>query len=93
MAKDIKTATVATPKKKIDEKPVEFAFGKENYILLLVGIFLIILGFVLMMGGGSDDPKVFNEAIYSFQRLTLAPILILAGFAVELFAIMKKPKE
>ncbi len=71
----------------------EFAFGKENYILLLVGLFFIILGFLLMIGGGSDDPKVFNPDIFSPRRLTLAPILILAGYVIEIFAIMRKPKE
>jgi membrane-bound ClpP family serine protease len=93
MAKVIKNAPATSPKKKTDEKPIEFAFGKENYILLLAGIVLIILGFILMVGGGSKDPKVFNEAIYSFQRLTLAPILILSGFVVEILAIIKKPKD
>ncbi len=93
MAKDVKPAPAAAPKKKTDDKPVEFAFGRENYILLLVGIALIALGFILMIGGGSKDPKVFNDAMFDFRRLTLAPILILAGFVVEIFAIMKKPKE
>ena len=71
----------------------EFAFGKENYKLLLIGLALIVLGFLLMIGGGSDDPNVFSDKIYSFRRLTLAPILILAGYVVEIFAIMKKPKD
>ena len=93
MVKDVKVTQAASSKKKADEKPVEFAFGKENYIILLIGIVFIILGFVLMMGGGSEDPKVFNEAIFNSQRLTIAPILILVGFAIELFAIIKKPKD
>lgn len=70
-----------------------FAFGRENYRLLLIGLGLIALGFILMIGGGSKDPNVFSYGIFNFQRLTLAPILILAGFVVELFAIMKKPKD
>jgi hypothetical protein len=70
-----------------------FAFGKENYRLLLIGLALIVLGFLLMIGGGSDDPKVFSHDIFNFRRLTLAPILILAGYVVEIFAIMKKPKD
>ena len=61
--------------------------------MLLVGLVLIIAGFLLMIGGGSKDPKVFNPDIFSFRRLTLAPILILAGYIVEIFAIMRKPKE
>ena len=93
MAKVEKTAHAVPPKKKADEKPVEFAFGRENYILMLVGIALIAIGFILMTGGGSKDPKVFNDAMFDFRRLTLAPILVIAGFVVELFAIMKKPKD
>jgi len=73
-------------------KSGEFAFGKENYRLMLIGLVFIIIGFILMIGGGSDDPNVFNPEIFNFRRLTLAPVLILAGYAVEIFAIMKKPK-
>lgn len=80
-------------KKKADERPLDFAFGKENYIIMIIGVVLIALGFILMVGGGSKDPKVFNEEVFNFQRLTLAPILILAGFVVELYAIMKKPRD
>jgi hypothetical protein len=74
-------------------KTGEFAFGKENYKIMLIGLVFIIIGFLLMIGGGSDDPNVFNPEIFSFRRLTLAPILILAGYAIEIFAIMKKPKN
>jgi len=70
-----------------------FAFAKENYRLLLIGLALIFVGFLLMIGGGSDDPNVFSEDIFNFRRMTLAPILILAGYVVEIFAIMKKPKD
>ncbi|MBK7028213.1 MAG: DUF3098 domain-containing protein [Bacteroidales bacterium] len=93
MTKDVRTTQAAPAKKKTDEHAVEFAFGKENYILLLIGVGLIALGFILMVGGGSKDPKVFNDAMFDFRRLTLAPILILAGFVVEIFAIIKKPKD
>jgi hypothetical protein len=75
------------------ESRAGFAFGKENYRLLLIGLGLIVLGFLLMIGGGSKDPKVFSQDIFNFQRLTLAPLLILAGYVVEIFAIMKKPKD
>lgn len=71
----------------------DFAFGKENYRLMLIGLALIALGFILMIGGGSDDPSKFNPDIFSFRRITLAPILVLAGYVVEIFAIMKKPKD
>ncbi len=71
----------------------EFAFGKENYRLMLVGLAFIVAGFLLMVGGGSTDPNVFNPEIFSFRRITLAPILILAGYVIEIFAIMKRPKD
>jgi len=71
---------------------LDFAFTKQNYILLLVGIALICIGLLLMIGGGSDDPTVFSDKIFDSQRLTFAPVLIAAGFIVEIFAIMHKPK-
>ncbi|MCF8367709.1 MAG: DUF3098 domain-containing protein [Bacteroidales bacterium] len=70
-----------------------FAFGQQNYKLLFIGLALILVGFLLMIGGGSDNPKEFSEDIFNFRRLTLAPILVLAGYVVEIYAIMKKPKE
>lgn len=70
-----------------------FLFDKTNYYIMFAGLALILLGFVLMAGGKSTDPHVFNkEEIYSFRRITLAPILIIAGFVVEVVAIMRKPK-
>ena len=75
------------------KKKFDFALGMENYRLLLIGFGIIVLGFLLMMGGGSDDPKVFSNEIFSFRRITLAPIVVLFGFAFEIYAIMKKPKE
>ncbi|MFZ4522090.1 MAG: DUF3098 domain-containing protein [Bacteroidales bacterium] len=71
----------------------EFAFGKENYRLMLVGLAFIVIGFLLMVGGGSTDPSKFNPEIFSFRRITLAPILILTGYVIEIFAIMKRPKD
>lgn len=68
-------------------------FGKMNYIIVLIGLALIALGFILMIGGGSDDPKVFNESMFNFQRITLAPILVLAGFVVEIVAIFWRGKK
>jgi hypothetical protein len=92
---DKKINTSQAEVKKITDKPgtLQFAFEKDNYKWMLIGLGLMILGFILMIGGGSDDPNVFNEAIFNFQRLTLAPILILAGYIVEIYAIMKHPKE
>lgn len=71
----------------------EFAFGRQNYILLLIGLAFMTLGFLLMIGGKSENPQVFNMGIFNFQRLTLAPILILAGYFIEIYAIMKRPKS
>jgi len=80
--------------KKIDPNDkTTFALGKENYKLLAIGFCIIVVGFLLMMGGKSDDPNQFSEKIFSFRRITLAPIIVLAGFAFEIWAIMKKPKE
>ncbi len=71
-----------------------FALPKENYKFLLIGFIIIIIGFALMIGGRSEDPNVFNEEeIFSFRRITLAPIIVLAGFIFEIWAIMRKPKE
>jgi len=80
-------------KKKIERESLDFPLQKENYILLIIGFAVIMLGFILMMGGKSDDPNVFNEEIFNFRRITLAPILVLFGFIFEIWAIMKKPKE
>lgn len=69
-------------------------FGRENYIWIIAGLVVIALGLVLMAGGKSDDPNVFNpKEVYSFRRITLAPILILLGLALEVFAIFRKPKK
>jgi len=77
---------------KTDSKP-DFPLTMENYKLLIVGFVIIILGFLLMIGGGSTDPAVFNEKeLFSFQRITLAPLVILFGFGFIIWAIMKKPK-
>ena len=68
-------------------------FGKQNYIIVLIGIALLVLGFILMLGGGSNDPDVFNEKMFDFQHITLSTILILAGFVVEIVAIFWKGKK
>ncbi|MCK5730057.1 MAG: DUF3098 domain-containing protein [Draconibacterium sp.] len=74
-------------------KETGFALGKENYKLMAIGFAVIVVGFILLSGGGSDDPNVFSEDIFSFRRLTIAPIVLLAGFIFEIYAIMKKPKD
>lgn len=78
---------------KTEEKNVEFALSKENYKLLIIGFVIIVIGFLLMIGGKAESPDVFNEEIFSFRRITLAPIIVLFGFIFEIYAIMKKPKE
>ena len=83
-------------KKDQQQKPTpetNFLFGKKNYLIMIVGILFIAIGFILMAGGGSDDPQVFNEKIYNFQRIRLAPTLILIGFAIEIYAIFANPKK
>lgn len=68
-------------------------FDKSNYILMGVGLLMIIVGYLLMAGGKSEDPHIFNyDEIYSFRRITLAPVMVLGGFIVEMIAIMKRPK-
>jgi fumarate reductase subunit D len=79
-------------KKEINEKG-NFALGPENYKLLAIGFVIIVIGFLLMIGGKSDSPDKFSENIFSFRRITLAPIVVLAGFIFEIWAIMKKPKD
>jgi uncharacterized membrane protein len=79
--------------KKETKKVVDFPFGRENYILMLVGIALIFIGFILMSGGGSEDPSIWNPEIFSARRITVAPILVMAGFVVEVIAIVKKSKD
>ena len=83
-----------------EKKPVTAAsnvpplFGKENYMWMLIGVAVIILGFILMSGGRSADPKLFDKnEVYSPMRITIAPLLIVAGFIIEIFAIMKKSKN
>jgi hypothetical protein len=71
----------------------EFLFEKVNYKILLIGIGVIALGFILMSGGGSEDPNVFNEDIFNFRRIRLAPTTVLIGFAITVYAILKNPKK
>ena len=93
MAKTAKSMAQEAVKKTEDNVRPVFALGKENYILMVVGVVFVILGFILMTGGGSKDPNVFNEGMFDFRRLTLSPILILIGFGIEIVAIVKRPKD
>jgi hypothetical protein len=70
----------------------EFLFDGINYKILLIGIAVIALGFILMSGGGSDNPNVFNEDVFSFRRIRLAPTTVLIGFGITIYSIFKKSK-
>ncbi|HXB28834.1 MAG TPA: DUF3098 domain-containing protein [Puia sp.] len=84
MAKQIKT---------VGSGNYKHLFGKENYRWMAIGLAFVVLGLLLMIGGKSQDPNVFNTSeVYSFRRITVAPILILAGLALEIVGIFKKPK-
>ncbi|AWH84073.1 hypothetical protein HYN59_02630 [Flavobacterium album] len=74
-----------------NEIKTHFLFEKVNYKILLIGLGVIALGFILMAGGGSDDPKVFSDAIFNFQRIRLAPTVVLIGFGITIYAILKNP--
>jgi hypothetical protein len=69
-----------------------FAFGRTNFMILIFGLLVIFAGFLLMMGGGSEDPNVFNPEIFSTRRITIAPVVVLIGFIIEVVAILYKPK-
>ena len=91
MAKELKKEKTKTAE--VNENQKAMPFGKQNFIIVLIGLALIALGFILMIGGGSNDPDVFNEQMFNFRRLTLAPILVLSGFVVEIVAIFWKGKK
>jgi len=75
-------------------KRIDFPLGKENFKILIISLIIIVLGYILMSGGASKDPNVFNEnEVYSFRRITLAPIIVLIGYILAGYAIMKKPKD
>lgn len=82
----------AAPKSSAPVTP--FIFDKTNYIIMVAGVVVILLGFLLMSGGGTSNHDVFpKEELYSFRRITLAPIVVMIGFGIEIFAILKRPKE
>ena len=74
-----------------NEIKTQFLFEKVNYKFLIIGLATIALGFILMSGGGSDDPKVFSDAIFNFRRIKLAPTVVLLGFGITIYAILKNP--
>ncbi|SDL69169.1 DUF3098 domain-containing protein [Kriegella aquimaris] len=79
---------------KNDQQPQqEFIFQKKNYMFMFLGVAFIVIGFILMSGGGSDDPNVFNEDIYNFRRIRLAPTMVLIGLGIEVYAILLNPHK
>lgn len=85
-----RTTAPAATKKRVEAGKL---FDKENFKWMLIGVAVLILGFVLMAGGGSDDPNVFNkDEVYSTRRITIAPIIILIGLVIEIYAIFRQPK-
>jgi len=92
---------MAINKEEAKRKPVpagsgenRFPFTRENYTIMIIGIAVIIIGYALMVGGRSPDPNQFYpDQVYSWRRITLAPIVIILGFIVEVYAIMKRPKQ
>jgi hypothetical protein len=71
----------------------EFLFGKKNYTIMIIGLVFIAVGFIFMAGGGSDNPEVFNEEIYNWQRIRLAPTLVIIGLGIEIYAILANSKK
>ncbi|MBL6648721.1 MAG: DUF3098 domain-containing protein [Flavobacteriaceae bacterium] len=77
-----------------NKKPTKtFVFQKKNYIFMILGLIVIAIGFILMSGGASDDPNVFNPEIYNFRRIRLAPTLVLIGFGIQVYAILTSPSK
>ena len=77
---------------KLNDNP-KLPLGPENYKLMAIGFGIIVIGFILLTGGGSDDPEVFNPAKFNFRRVTLAPMILLFGFVFQIYAIMKRSKS
>ena len=79
--------------KRKEQTKNDFIFGKKNYKFMLIGLGFIALGFILMSGGGSDDPNVFDPSIFSWRRIRLAPTLVLIGFGIQVYAILLNPNK
>ncbi len=75
------------------ESDTTLVFGKKNYLIMITGLLLIAIGYIIMSGGGSDDPNVYNPEIFSYNRIRLAPLLIIAGFVIQIFAIFTPNKS
>lgn len=84
---------MSTNNKNLSKPPRKFILGKKNYVFLFTGLLFITIGFILMSGGGSDNPNIFNPQIYSFSRIRLAPTLILIGLGIQVYAILLNPDK
>lgn len=92
--KPVSKPKVDAPKSTNSKTPATFMFNKDNYTLMIIGIVVVIIGFLLMIGSNNVNPNVFPaDEIYSFRRITLAPLVVMIGFGIEIFAILKKPAE
>jgi len=91
-AADEKTMIMCKKRFEIEDNP-RMALSRENYLILAAGFAVIVLGFILMSGGGSESPDEFDYAMFSWRRITLAPILVLLGFGIEAYGIMKRPRN
>jgi hypothetical protein len=91
--KNKKSESSKTAIKNTPQPQKEFVFGKKNYLFMFIGMATIALGFILMAGGASDDPNVFNEAVFSTRRIHIAPIVVISGFAIEIYAILLNPNS
>ncbi len=80
-------------KKRKDASKSNFIFGKRNYKWLFIGLAFVAVGFIMMSGGGSDDPNVFDESIFHWRRIRLAPTLVLIGFGIQVYAILLNPDK
>jgi hypothetical protein len=78
---------------KEDTNKQEFLFGANNYKILIIGLVVIALGFILMSGGANENPNVFNEEVYNFRRIRLAPTVVLIGFGITIYSILAKSKK
>ena len=93
VSKPTHTTTASSVSKKKEAVPLPPLFTKDNYLWMIIGGAIIALGMILMSGGKNQDPAVFDtNVVYSFTRITIAPILIVGGLVVEIFAIFKKQK-
>lgn len=78
---------------KEDTNKPEFLFGATNYKILIIGLVVIALGFILMSGGSNENPNIFNEEVFNFRRIRLAPTVVLIGFGITIYSILKKSKS